>query len=115
MACEEKKADEILILHTAPLTSVADYFLLASIHSPAQMEAVGEHIVGTLKQNGIRPLHAEGRSSDYWRVLDYGGVMIHLMHPDARQFYALERLYVDARTISWKKAKRSEHLRARAK
>lgn len=100
-AADDKKGEDILLLHVSPVCSIAEYMLIVSAGSPAQLEAIQEKVEVDLEDEGERPIRRDGRSSDVWRVLDYGGLLIHLMHPIAREFYSLEKLYHGARKVSW--------------
>ncbi|MFA5137814.1 MAG: ribosome silencing factor [Elusimicrobiota bacterium] len=102
-AADEKKGAEIVLLHVRPVSTLADYVLLVGITSVNHLGAVEEHIARTLKELGYIPNHKDGRRSDQWRVLDYGGLIIHLLHPRARTFYSVDRLFPGARKVSWGK------------
>lgn len=99
-AAEDKKGEEILLLHIHPITTLADYMLLVNINSPAHLRAVEESIRLTLKQEGVLATHRDGRHSELWRVIDYGGLLVHLLHPRAREFYALDKLFHEARKVA---------------
>ena len=103
-AADDKKASDIALLHVRPVSGVADYVLVVSVDSRPQLEAVEDHVKKTLKDEGALALHRDGRLSDRWRVLDYGGLLVHLMHPDARAFYRLESLFDGAKKVRWEDA-----------
>ena len=103
-AADDKKAKAIVLLHVKPVSGVADYVVIASTDSTPQLEAVEDHVKKTLKDEGVLALHRDGRLSDRWRVLDYGGLLVHLMHPDARAFYRLESLFEGAKKVKWEGA-----------
>lgn len=100
-AADEKKGEDIAFLHIKPVSPIADYLLLVGVTSPAHMDAVEDHIRRTLKKAGAYALHRDGRQSELWRVLDYGGLLVHLMHPEARAFYAFDKLFHGARRIAF--------------
>jgi len=100
-AADDKKGEEILLLHLKKISEVADYLLLIGVTSPAHLGAIEDAIRISLKTIGLLPSHRDGRMSDLWRVLDYGGLVVHLMHPQARDFYQLEKLFDGARKIPW--------------
>ncbi len=116
-AADDKKGSDITLLHVRPVTSVADYLLLVSITSPAHMKAVQANIETMLKNVGTYAHHRDGRDSDLWRVLDYGGLMVHVVHPRAREFYQLDRLFHDAKSVAWgmKKPKKTVKSKTRGK
>ena len=103
-AADDKKAEDVVLLHVKPVSGVADYMVIASTNSTPQLEAVDDHVKKTLKDEGVLALHRDGRLSDRWRVLDYGGLLVHLMHPDARAFYRLESLFEGAKKVKWEDA-----------
>lgn len=103
-AADDKKAEDVALLSVKRLSSVADFLLLATIDSPAHLEAVEDHVEKTLKGKGLRMVRRDGSGSGLWRVLDYGGLLVHLMHRDARQYYQLDRLYHEARRVGWEPA-----------
>jgi ribosome-associated protein len=100
-AADEKKGEEIVLLHVRPVSTLADYILLVGVTSANHLGAVEEHIVQALKGLGRIPNHKDGRRSEQWRVLDYGGLIIHLLHPRARTFYSVDRLFPGARRVRW--------------
>lgn len=95
----DKKASDVQVLHIAPLTSVADYLVIASSESDRQTLAIADHIDGTLSRMGQRPLSIEGTKSGQWILLDFGDVVAHIFRQDARAHYALERLWSDATEV----------------
>lgn len=99
-AADDKKARQIRIYDTGGTSGVADYFLLATVDSAPQMNAVEAEIDRRVKaDHGLDPLRRDGRSSAQWQVLDYGGLVVHLMTEKARVFYGLERLWEHARAL----------------
>ena len=100
-AADDKKGEDILLLHVRPVTELADYMLLVGVTSPAHLGAIEEAVRLRLKEIGLHPCHRDGRSSELWRVLDYGGLLVHLMHPQAREFYQLDKLFHGARKVAW--------------
>jgi len=95
----DKKATDVLILHVAKLTSVADYLVLGSADSDRQTRAIADHVDGILSQTGSSPLSIEGNASSQWVLMDFGDVVVHIFRQDVRQHYGLERLWADAKRI----------------
>jgi ribosome-associated protein len=95
----DKKALDVQVLHVAPLTSVADYLVIASAESDRQTRAIADYIDGTLSRMGQRPLSIEGTTTGQWVLLDFGDVVAHIFRQDARAHYGLERLWSDAKEI----------------
>ena len=92
----DKKATDVLILHIASLTSIADYLVIGSGESERQARAIADHVSDILTVQGHAPLSTEGASSAKWVVMDFGDVIVHIFQKDIREHYALERLWSDA-------------------
>jgi len=99
-AALDKRATDLVVLDVRAVSSIADYFLLCSAKSTTHMEAISDAIRDELKGAGVRPLHAEGVAASGWILLDYGDVLMHVFLGDTRAYYALERLWGDAPTLS---------------
>lgn len=99
-AADDKKAYDPVILDIAKLTSIAHYFLIVHGNSNRQVVAIAEHIVDTLKKKKVRAFHVEGVSEGKWVLIDFGTVIVHVFHKDTRDFYALERLWGEARQVN---------------
>jgi len=95
----DKKASDIVLLRTAEITTMADYFVIASGRSERQVQALSRAIVDELREEGIKPLGVEGLSSARWVLLDYGSVIVHLFAPEEREYYGLERLWSTATEV----------------
>jgi ribosome-associated protein len=95
----DKKGNDIVLLRTAELTTMADFFVIASGRSDRQVQALARAIVDELREDGIRPVGTEGRSSSGWVLLDYGSVIVHVFAPEEREFYGLERLWSKAAQV----------------
>ncbi|MDP9272373.1 MAG: ribosome silencing factor [Chloroflexota bacterium] len=87
------------MLRTAEVTTMADYFVIASGRSDRQLQALAGAIVDDLRADGIRPMGIEGRGNARWVLLDYGSVIVHLFAPDEREYYGLERLWSNAAQV----------------
>jgi len=94
---DNKKADDIQILDLRKLSSVADYFVIASGTSEPHLRAIVEEITDKLrKQRDLRPRAVDGNIHAAWVVLDYFDVIVHVMRQDVRERYDLETLWGDA-------------------
>lgn len=100
-AAAEKKAVDITVLDVRKGSDVTDYMVLAGAESSTQMRAIFEGVVATLQELGLHPLRQDGHSSDRWIALDYGGLVMHVMLPEARGFYRLEHLWDGSRRVAW--------------
>lgn len=90
-----KKAQDILIIHVAEKTILADYFIVASAGSTTLVTTLAEEVEFKMGQQGARPLRMEGIREGRWIVMDYGDVLVHIFHNEEREFYQLERLWAD--------------------
>jgi ribosome-associated protein len=95
----DKKGSDIVLLRTAELTTMADYFVIASGRSERQVQALSRAIIDELRDDGVRPLGVEGLSSARWVLVDYGSVIVHLFSPEEREYYGLERLWSKAAQV----------------
>ncbi len=95
----DKKGNDIVMLRTAELTTMADFFVICSGRSDRQVAALSGAIVDELRDEGIRPLGTEGRQSSRWVLLDFGTVIVHVFAPEEREFYGLERLWSQATQV----------------
>jgi ribosome-associated protein len=95
----DKKGNDIVLLRTAELTTMADFFVIVSGRSDRQVQALAGAIVDELRDDGIRPLGVEGKQSSRWVLLDFGSVIVHVFAPDEREFYGLDRLWGKAAQV----------------
>lgn len=98
---EEKQASDILLLDVHDQTSIADYFIIATIDNERQARAIEEDILQKLRmEQNIRPLGIEGvENSGGWALLDYGDVIVHLFTEEVRLHYDLEELWSKANVV----------------
>lgn len=94
-----KKARDPVALDLRDLDGVCDYFFLCSCSSEVQVKAVAEAIEDRLRERGARPWHIEGREGRRWVLLDYVEVVVHVFHEKTREYYLLDRLWGDARSV----------------
>jgi ribosome-associated protein len=92
----EKKAEDVALLSVGGLTSVADYFVLATAQSDRQVRAIAQFLAETLKHEGHQALSVEGADLSHWMLLDYGNVVAHVFYAPAREYYDLDGLWADA-------------------
>jgi ribosome-associated protein len=98
---DDKKGENILVFDVRHLTGVSNYFVLVGATSGPHMNALEAYLMVELKKKGFRPSREDGSRSDSWRVLDYGGFIVHIMRNEAREFYGLERLWEGAKRLHW--------------
>lgn len=92
----EHKANDVLVLDLRGISSATDYFIIGGGTSDVQVKAIAEYVVDELKKDEVRPQHIEGLQGGRWVLLDYVDFVVHVFHPQARDFYQLERLWGDA-------------------
>jgi ribosome-associated protein len=88
-----------VLLRTAEVTTMADYFVICSGRSDRQVQALANAIVDQLREEGVRPLGIEGQASSRWVLLDYGSVIVHVFAAEERDYYGLERLWSNAAQV----------------
>ena len=97
---DNKKAENLVILDVRDLSSVTDYFVIATGSSQPHLRAIVEEITSRLRdEHDLRPARTEGMASGAWVVLDYFDVIVHIMHTEVRQRYDLEGLWGDAKKV----------------
>ena len=96
----DKKAENLVVLNLEALSAMSDYFVIATGGGSRQAQAMADAVEKAMKDEGRRPLSVEGYQSGTWILLDYGDVVFHLFHEEARRFYGLERLWGDAADVS---------------
>mgnify|MGYP005843130503 CR=1 FL=1 len=93
-AADDRKAADIVLLAIGEVSTLANYFVLATGFSRAQTKAIAATVSEQLlAQFDRRPLHASGNEDTGWILLDYGDVIIHIMMPQEREFYNLEAFW----------------------
>ena len=92
----ERKAHDVVILDLRGISTATDYFVIAGGTSDVQVKAIAEHVLDELKKERVRPEHLEGLRGGRWVLLDYVDFVVHVLHPQARDFYQLENLWGDA-------------------
>lgn len=92
----DKKGFDVRILKLKKLSSVCDYFVIASGDANVHVKAIAHSVLDGLREGGHRPLHREGINNGNWVLLDYIDVVVHIFLEPTRQFYALEKLWGDA-------------------
>lgn len=94
---DQKKAENLVVLDVRKLTSITDYFVIASGTSEPHLRAILEEITDRLREDyGVRPRAVDGTVQGAWVVLDYFDVIVHIMRADVRARYDLEGLWGDA-------------------
>jgi len=103
---DNKKAEDTAVLDVRDLSSVTDYFVIASGTSEPHLRAIVDEISETLREeHHVRPRAVDGNLQAAWIVLDYFDVIVHVMRRDVRERYDLETLWGDAPRVRLRKRK----------
>jgi len=92
-ALEELKAKDIKVLDVRGKSSITDMMVVASGTSDRQVRALADSVIEKAKQHNIQPLGVEGQQAGEWIVVDLVDVVVHIMLPQVRDFYNLEKLW----------------------
>ena len=103
-----KKGEEIKVLKTEGLTTLADYFVICTATSTTQIKALADVCEKMLKDAGEPPHHVEGHRGGTWLLMDFSAVVVHIFMDEARKFYDLERLWGDAEEIPLEQPKQAQ-------
>ncbi|MBW1870764.1 MAG: ribosome silencing factor [Deltaproteobacteria bacterium] len=95
----EKKARQARLLDVGKLSSYTDYILIVSATSDRHACALAEYLIEQLKRQKVRPLGAEGQDGGQWILLDYGVVIVHIFLESIRDYYDLDGLWTDAKSL----------------
>ena len=99
-ALDEKKGKEISAIEITDITTLADYFVIATGSSNTQINALVDNVEKVLHEEAEEePLHREGYRGGTWVLLDYGCIAVHVFNAEAREFYGLERLWRDGTPV----------------
>ena len=120
-ALEDKKAMDVRILDITHVSTLADYFMIASGSNRNQVQAMADNVEEVLGKAGVHPKQIEGYQTANWILMDYGDVVIHIFDEENRLFYDLERIWRDGKVVEKerlcklgrKKAQKSEPCRER--
>lgn len=92
-ALDDGKAVDVRTLDVSAMTVITDYMLVASGRTSRQVRALTERVLEAGRERGAELLGLEGERGGDWVLVDFGGVIVHIMQPDAREFYQLEKLW----------------------
>ena len=98
-AALDKLGENIVALDVSGPMPLTDIFLLVSGRSERQVAAIADDIEDKLLQAGVKSLRREGKALARWILLDFGDVVVHIMHEEDRMFYSLERLWNDCPVV----------------
>lgn len=92
-ALDDVKAIDVVVFEVSKLTSISDYMIIASGKSKRQVIALADKVVEAAKENGVKPLGIEGKTEGEWVLVDLGDIIVHIMYPETREYYQLEKLW----------------------
>ena len=98
-AASDKVAENLVALDVTNPMPLTDIFLIVSGRNERQVMAISDGIEDKLLENGVKLLRREGKSSGSWILLDFGYVIVHVMHEEERMYYSLERIWSDCPVV----------------
>ncbi len=98
-ALADKKGEDIRIIEISEISTIADYFIIASGSSNSQISALVDNVDEKLGKMGVSPKRVEGARSQTWVLMDYGDIIVHVFMKEDRLFYDLERIWKDGKFI----------------
>lgn len=98
-AASDKKASDILLLDIRDITTIADYFVICSGNNSRQIQAIADSVDEVLGKQGVSLLYREGVAETGWVLLDFGDIIVHIFGIQEREYYRLERLWSEAKTV----------------
>jgi len=93
---EDKKAKNVVFLNLKRISTITDYFLICSGDSSTHIKTIAKELKKKIEEKGISLLNRSNFLNEYWILLDFGSVVIHIFSEEARKFYQLEKLWADA-------------------
>lgn len=102
-ALDEKKGIDIKVIDISKISTIADYFVIASGSSTNQVQALADNVVEELTKEGYNYRQIEGYNSANWILIDYNDAIIHIFDTDSRAFYDLERIWRDGELLEFDK------------
>ncbi len=100
-AASDKLAVDVLLLDVSDRLALTDVFVLASAPNERQVGSIVDGVEERLRELGVKPVRREGESDRRWVLLDFAEIIVHVMHTEEREFYALERLWKDCPEIPY--------------
>ena len=98
---DNKKAEQLNVIEIDNISSLADYFVIATGNNNTHVRALADELDEKLKAEGLPHARMEGYRSNSWILLDYGNVVVHIFTQEGRDFYDLDRLWADGNKIDW--------------
>ena len=95
-ACEDRKAENCVVLNMEELTPIADYYIICHGNNERQVQAIARSVKETLEKHNEQIIRMEGFEQARWVLIDLGHIICHIFHKEERFYYNLERLWGDA-------------------
>ena len=89
----DKKALDIMALDVRHMTVITEYMVICTARNAQQVHSLCDDVEDILAEEGVLVRKKEGQNEGRWAILDYGHVLVHIFHPEERQYYRLERLW----------------------
>ncbi len=96
---DKKLAEDIVLLNVSNITSITDYYVIATAKNTPHSKSLCDEIEEKLSQKGVNARNIEGYQSAMWILMDFQDVIIHIFYDETRKFYDLERLWSDAERV----------------
>lgn len=97
---DDRQAEDILFLEVKGITSITDYFIIASADNERKVKSLANEVEDCLEENGYEIKSKEGLDTAKWVLLDYGDVIVHIFKNDERDFYNIEKIWKDAINVT---------------
>ena len=97
---DNKKGEDVLVLDIQSLSSIADYFIIASANSERAVKSLAENLVREVKKKFKLKVKIDGLTDNRWIVIDIGDLIVHIFHTETREKYDLESLWYEAKKVS---------------
>ena len=98
-ALEDKKAEDVTVIDIREISTIADYFVIASGSNANQLTAMEDAVDEVMYKNGVHQKQVEGSNNSTWILMDYQDIIVHIFSEEDRQFYDLERMWRDGKIV----------------
>ncbi len=97
---DDKQAEDIMMIDVKNITSICDYFVIASADNVRKVKAIADHAEDFLKNNDLELRAKEGTDSAKWILLDFGNIILHIFENEERDYYNIEKIWKDGINIT---------------
>jgi len=99
----DKKAQNVVGVDLRSIgTAITDHFMICNADSTTNVNAIADNVIDKMRELGRKPFRTQGMENNFWIILDYGHIVIHIFLTEYREFYRLEDLWADAPRKAWK-------------